>query len=125
MVVGKKPEGLKIGVKRFTPKKPTSLTDELNTKSEDAWFLENAIINENDTIGICWDQTDLPMLSFYQNGTLLASSSITRIRPANDLYPAFSIVEGSTCDIIFDGSNFINKPPASRFKNIVCATSLL
>ena len=125
VVVGKNPSGLKIGVKRFQPKKPSPLTGELDPKSGDAWILEGVELNEGDVIGVCWDQTDLPMLSFCRNGEFLSSGAITRIRPSNDLYPAISLSQDTTCEVIFNGDSFIKASPLPKFKMIVCATSLI
>mmetsp|Transcript_16923 Transcript_16923/g.25522 ORF Transcript_16923/g.25522 Transcript_16923/m.25522 type:complete len:201 (+) Transcript_16923:132-734(+) len=126
--VGKNPAGLKIGVKRFNPKKPSSLDGELDGSGEGdspSWCLSGVDLKEGDVIGICWDQTDLPMLSFLVNGEMNMSSSITRIRPANDIYPAVSIDSGSTCDLVFDGNHFKKAPQNSKFTMIVCASSLI
>lgn len=126
--VGKNPTGLKIGVVRFNSKKPTSLEETMNGSGEGttpSWCLHDVELKEGDIVGICWDQTDLPMLSFCLNGNLLATSSVTRIRPANDICPAVSVEEGSTCQVVFDGNNFAKQPPSSKFTMIVCATSLI
>ena len=76
-------------------------------------------------IGIYWDQTDLPMLSFYLNGELLLKKSINRIRPATDIYPAVSIADGSSCNIVFDAAGFKFPPKTKKFTMIVCATQLI
>eukprot|EP01041_Mallomonas_annulata_P003620 gene3620-7201_t len=125
VIVGKNPQGVKIGVRRYNAKKPTQITGELDNKAENAWYLEGANLVEGDVIGICWDQTDLPMLSFTHNGNMMTSGAITRIRPSNDLWPAVSLQQGSTCEVIFDGDGFVKKPPSSKFSMIVCATSLI
>jgi hypothetical protein len=126
--VGKNPNGLKIGVVRFNAKKPTSLEEPMDGKGEGvtpSWCLSETELHEGDIVGICWDQTDLPMLSFCINGNLIATGSVTRIRPANDLAPAVSVEEGTTCEIVFDGNHFVKPPPSSKFTMIVCATSLI
>mmetsp|Transcript_3985 Transcript_3985/g.4067 ORF Transcript_3985/g.4067 Transcript_3985/m.4067 type:complete len:199 (-) Transcript_3985:76-672(-) len=125
VVVGKNPEGLKIGIKRFNAKKKTPLTGELDSKAEDAWYLENFKYQEGDVIGVCWDQTDLPMVSFCHNGELVGTGAINRIRPSIDLFPAVSLANGATCEVIYNGDNFIKAPPSNKFKMIVCASSLI
>lgn len=125
IVVGKNPEGLRIGIKRYNAKKKAPLTGALDTKSDDAWYLEDIKYQEGDVIGVCWDQTDLPMVSFCHNGVLLGTGAINRIRPSIDLYPAISLQNGATCEVIFDGESFMKAPPSNKFKMIVCATSLI
>lgn len=127
---GKNPQGIKIGVVRFNNKKPTSLEEQMDGKGDGvtpSWCFDDPTIQlkEGDVIGVCWDQTDLPMLSFCLNGNLLPTGAVTRIRPAVDICPAISLQEGSTCDIVFDGNYFLKPPPSSKFTMIVCATSLI
>lgn len=126
--IGKNPNGIKIGVVRFNSKKPTSLEEVMNGNGEGttpSWCLSDVELKEGDIVGVCWDQTDLPMLSFCLNGNLLPTGSVTRIRPANDICPAISVEEGSTCEVVFDGNYFLKPPPSSKFTMIVCATSLI
>jgi hypothetical protein len=126
--VGKNPNGIKIGVVRYNSKKPTSLEEPMVGGGEGvtpSWCLSETELKEGDVVGICWDQTDLPMLSFYINGNLNVTGSVTRIRPANEICPAVSVEEGSSCEIVFDGNHFLKPCPSSKFTMIVCATSLI
>jgi len=128
--VGSQPTGLCVGVKRFNPKKPAKLTgslDDAPTAEEDApaWYFKGPALKTGDIIGVYWDQTDLPMLSFSLNGDIIPEASILRIRPAVDIVPAVSCQQGSTCEIIFDGNNFIKPPKSSKFKMIISAKSLI
>jgi hypothetical protein len=126
--VGKNPAGVRIGVKRVNVKKPPPLDGLLDGNGEGespSWCLTDVDLVEGDIIGVCWDQTDLPMVSFCRNGDMMFEGAITRIRPANDVCPAVSIDEGSTCDIVFDGEHFRKPPPSAKFSMIVCATSLI
>lgn len=131
VVVGSNPAGLNIGAKRFNPKKPVSLDGYIGENVNDSapsWCLDKSLIDlkEGDVIGICWDQTDLPMLSFSVNGEYNPMrGSVNRIRPANDVSPAVSVTNGATCELIFDGRQFKKSPPSSKFTSIVCATSLI
>lgn len=129
VVVGAIPAGLKIGIKRHNLKKQPSIEDghlDGNTDGESpSWILKDEKLQEGDVIGVHWDQTDLPMLSFTKNGDFLDRESINRVRPANDIVPAVSLQNGSTCQVIFDGNSFKQKPHGSRFKMIVCATNLI
>lgn len=108
--VGLNPEDLRIGLRRYSLKSPVpldgTLDDEAN-KSESFYLkLENegdTILKTGDVVGVYWDQTDLPMLSFTINNKPIDSASILRVRPATDVYPAISVQNGATCDVIFDG----------------------
>lgn len=136
--LGSNPAGITVGVKRFTAKKSiedislnTALDDsnESEGKVQTSWYLSwedlDVAPKQGDCIGIYWDQTDLPMVSFSLNGEMLHSASINRIRPSQDIHPAVSLKAGSTCDVIFDGDNFICPPKSKKFGPIVCATSLI
>lgn len=102
------------------------LDDAANLSPEQiSWYLESTELKEGDVVGVYWDQTDFPMLNFSLNGKLIPNSSVNRIRPSQDIFPAVSIQAGSICEIGFDGDNFIYPPVASKFKGIVCATSLI
>jgi hypothetical protein len=131
--IGENPIGVKVGVKRFNSKKPASLTGNLDdppSTNEDspAWYFKpptGTTLKTGDVIGIYWDQTDLPMLSFSLNGNIIPEASILRIRPAVDIVPAVSVKQGGTCEMIFDGNHFLNQPKSSKFKMIISAKSLL
>jgi hypothetical protein len=90
-----------------------------------SWVLDSSLLAEGDVIGVRWDQTDLPMLSFLKNGKVVDSASVNRVRPAIDIFPAISLEEGSSCQIIFDGKSFKYPPVGTKFKMIVCATNLI
>ena len=121
VVVGKDAANLKIGVVRFdskTQKKAPNL-------DKDAWALDKETLKEGDVIGVHWDQTDLPMLSFTKNGERCVSS-VNRIRPSNNIYAAVEATSAKvTCQVVFDGRHFKSKPLASKFSAIVCATSII
>lgn len=119
---------VKIGIKRFNKKKPSSLEGGLDDSADadsPSWCLKDVELKEGDVIGVYWDQTDLPMLSFSLNGKLLSDCSVTRVRPANDVYPAVSVRGDGACEVIFDGSLFQYPPISSKFKMIICSTSLI
>jgi hypothetical protein len=72
---GKSPEGVRIGVKRYNKKKSPDFSlalgdgeEEKDSSETTSWYLKNAELKEGDVIGVYWDQTDLPMLSFSLNG---------------------------------------------------------
>jgi hypothetical protein len=126
--IGNKPECVCVGIKRFNTKKPVSLDESLAVDSTTAWLFNNegTELKKGDVIGVYWDQTDLPMLSFSLNGELLLDSSINRIRPAIDIIPAVSVESGSTCEMIFDGNHFLYPPTSNgKFKMIICASNLI
>lgn len=133
--LGSNPTSVTIGVKRYKGKGvdfDSALDDEneQERKVQTSWFLNwkylSAAPKEGDVIGIYWDQTDLPMISFSLNGEMLpTSTSINRIRPSNDVHPAVSVKTGASCEVIYDGDNFLFPPKSKKFGPIVCATSLI
>lgn len=119
---------VRIGIKRYNKKKPTSLEgglDDTTDADSPSWWLKDIALKEGDVIGVYWDQTDLPMLSFSLNGSLLSDCSVTRVRPANDVYPAVSVCGEGSCEVVFDGTHFQYPPISSKFKMIICSTSLI
>ncbi len=118
-----------VGVKRFNPKAPSdlslSLEDCEEDKSSPAWYLKGAEIHNGDVIGVYWDQTDLPMLSFTINGKLSHEAAVNRIRPSNEVYPALSIRGDAKCKVIFDEAHFKYPPIAAKFKMIICSKSII
>ena len=121
VMLGKNPENVKIGVVRFDPKtdkKPTPI-------SKDKWQLEDDSLKEGDVVGIHWDQTDLPMLSFTKNGDRI-TSSVNRIRPSNNIYAAVELASANaSATLVFDGRFFDFEPLASKFGAIVSATNII
>lgn len=128
-VGAKNPTNVLIGVKQFSPKKNINLDTQLSDPADPvspSWYLkgDSLSLKENDVIGIHWDQTDLPMISFTLNGKILSFGDVNRVKPANDIYPAVSITDAE-CELIFD-DNCFNFPAKSRkFQMIVCATSII
>eukprot|EP01038_Epipyxis_sp_PR26KG_P004749 gene4749-6661_t len=125
-------ENIRVGVKRCNKKVSSKslnggLDDELkDDDSSPSWFFkEFSQAKVGDVVGVYWDQTDLPMLSFSLNGKMMDDSSVTRIRPSSDMYPAVSVKGDGECLLIFDGTNFSYPPISNKFKMIVCATSLI
>jgi len=120
--------GILIGVKRLQDKQQaTKLLDNcFSEEATDCWYLKDVTYKKGDVIGIFWDQTALPMLSFSLNGSLLPDdTSILRIRPANDIVPAISLQDSCSCDVIFDANTFQYPPKSSKFGQIICATSII
>jgi hypothetical protein len=119
---------IQVGVKRYNKKHPSNLNGSLETTSADAespsWLLTGAVLKEGDVVGVYWDQTDLPMLSFTLNGKSLPAASVNRIRPSGEIYPAVSLSSG-TCSMVFDDDHFRHPSIASKFKMIICSTSLI
>lgn len=118
--------GVKIGFKKCKVKTFPSLDGILDTddKESPAWIYNGKQLKENDVIGVYWDQTDLPMVSFSLNGVEEPSANINRIRPANEIFPAISL-QDSSCQLIFDEKYFNFQPKSKKFKMIVCASSLI
>ena len=131
VTVGKNPKACQVGIKRFVKKKPTSLNSVLKVDEKDntGWILDvgklDDKLKEGQVIGIHWDQSDLPMVSFTVDGKLHPNASISRIRPSIDLYPAVSVTDGATAELAFNEEAFQKKPWASKFRMIVSATNML
>eukprot|EP01035_Chromulina_nebulosa_P021464 gene21464-27802_t len=124
--VGKNPIDTRIGMIRFNKKNPCDMNITLDKLESDssAWYFKGLELKEGDVIGIHWDQTDLPMVSFTVNGVDTPTSSINRIRPAQEIFPAVSVINGSA-EFIFEDKHFVFKPKNKKFSMIVCATSLI
>lgn len=123
-VIVKEPEGCKVGIKKYT--KSEQLTGLLK-EEETAWLFDAAKhpLREGDVVGVYWDQTALPMLSFTVNGVQDPSISINRVRPAVDVYPACSVTGNSIVDMSFNSSNFKFPPTSKKFSMIICASQLI
>lgn len=130
VTVGKNPEKVQIGVKRFIvhgedDKVSLLLQNTLDAEEKDTFYLKGISLKEGDVVGIFWDQTDLPMLTFSVNGLRLGSEfEYNRIRPTNDIYPAVSVTSGGNCCVVFDGNHFAY-PPEKKFHAIVCAANII
>ena len=131
VTLGNNPKGCRVGIMRYNKKKAISLDGILQTndKSLSSWILNPEDLDEElqpgSVIGIHWDQSDFPMVSFTIDGRLHSKASITRIRPANDLYPALSVEKDASAQIAFNEVAFQKKPWAPKFRMIVSATSML
>eukprot|EP01031_Cornospumella_fuschlensis_P028270 gene28270-34137_t len=90
-----------------------------------SFFFDPTLINDGDVVGVFWDQTDMPMLSFTVNGKVLHSQSVNRIRPSQDLYASISVSGDAEAVVVFDEANFKFPPISSKFKMIICSTSLI
>lgn len=124
-----KAKGVQIGVKRYIKKQSNDLNKNLSSTKNDSdcpsWLLENTELKDGDVVGIYWDQTDLPMLSFTVNGNEIFNASINRIRPSTDIFPAVSLENNSECTLIFDETQFKYPSKSSKFKMIICSTSII
>lgn len=129
-------DDVQIGLKKFSPKRPVSLDGQLTGDNDGKgsapqWALKREFLPQGqklkagDVVGVHWDQTDFPMVCFTLNGTFLPNASITRIRPAQDIYPAVSVSGEGEVEARFAGGTFEHSPMASKFTPIVCATNLI
>jgi len=128
--IGKRPGGVKVGVRRFNAKRATPLGGALGEEGTEAWSLPKfgdggKDLEEGDVVSVFWDQTDLPLVSYTVNGVSYPEASVKRIRPSADMYPACSVEEGSTCELVFDGEHFKHQPPGSKWRQVICATNLI
>jgi hypothetical protein len=77
-------DNIKVGVKRYNAKKNVDLTGQLDSPNESfpgfCFSSHKTVLKAGDVIGVHWDQTDLPMLSFTVNGVEVRSN-ILDIRP--------------------------------------------
>ena len=119
-------DGVRGGVKRYYPKQSNNLNELLDANHPDspAWYLSGKTLKDGDVIGIYWDQTDLPMLSFTLNGKEVFENNVNRIRPSGDVFPAVS-VENSTCQFVFDEKLFSFPPKSKKFRQIICSMSII
>lgn len=62
--VKENPKGVRIGLMRYNDKVSVSLEGSLVADPENCWVLNhnNIDLRTDDIIGVCWDQTDFPML---------------------------------------------------------------
>lgn len=137
------PNDIQIGIQRYDQKSPCPLTGKLiansgdnnsnsggnsgNNNGNSTWIFNNNNyqLKTDDVISIYWDQTDLPMLNFAINGVIQYDNNVNRIRPSNNVFPAVSVENNSSCQLIFEERNFHHKPVSSKFPMIVCATSII
>jgi len=88
--------------------------------------LDKIDLKEGDVVGVYWDQTDMPMLSFALNGEKISDQySTNRIRPTQDIYPAVSVKKDSTSCVMFDGQTFAYPPSSTKFGAIICSTNII
>ena len=126
--LGKNPKGVKVGVKRYNKKGSYDLEKKLDDDADPnspSWYLSDVAVKTGDIVEVYWDQTDRPMLSFSVNGEVISTADVSRIRPSNDIHPAISVAKDSSCQVFFDGQHFVNEPKSSKFKMIICSTSLI
>ena len=77
----------------------------------------------NDVIGVAFCQSDMPMLSFYHNGTSISIYDVDKVR--GTVRPAISVEHGASAEFIFEEESFKYSPPNSRCCELIAATSVL
>jgi hypothetical protein len=77
----------------------------------------------NDIIGVAFCQSDMPMLSFYHNGSPISMYDVNKVR--GTVRPAISVENGAVAEFIFEEENFKHSPPNSRCCELIAATSVL
>ena len=124
-LIGKNTSCINIWIKKYS--KNDSLNEVLNNTGEGTWLFDMSKrpLKEGDVVGLYWDQTALPMLSFSLNGEPVPECSINRVRPAVDVYPAVSVDQDASVKIIFNSSHFKFPPKSKKFSMIICATQLI
>ena len=86
-------------------------------------------LKKNDTVGVCFDQSDLPMLVLLVNNEL-TSHHVTRVRGA--VYPFVAFTSGSpdkgstttAVSLVFRGGKFRGEMPG-KFNVVMAASSLI
>lgn len=127
--VGDNPSNVCVGIKRGDKNLNGYLdADESGTAqpNDESWYFKTTEgLKKGDVIGVYWDQSALPMLSFTLNGKDVSDASFLRVRPANNVLPAVSVRDLSSCELIFDGHHFIHQSKSPKFGMIISATSLI
>lgn len=129
ITINKDALSVEVGVMRFkkgcNADLSKSLSDYQGNDIAPAWILDSKLYKEGDVVGVYWDQTDIPMVSFTVNGKLIADAAVMRIRPSTDVYAAVSVRNRGEALVSFDESGFKHPPISSKFKMIICSTSLI
>ena len=88
--------------------------DEVTVDFEGGKFLKT---RPNDVIGVAFCQSDMPMLSFYHNGTPISMYDVDKVR--GTVRPAISVEQGASAEFIFDEESFKHSPPNSTVRQLV------
>jgi len=110
-------------------KTAASLKDPPESFTDPLFIVSLPGLKKNDTIGLCFDQSDLPMLTFRINDEI-TSHHITRVRGAVFPFVAFSAGnpdKGATTtavSMVFKGARFRSKMP-TKFDTVLAASNLL
>jgi hypothetical protein len=125
VIISKNPSECKLGVKKFS--KGDGNLDGTLSVGDATWLFDDSKhpLKEGDVVGLYWDQTDLPMLSFTVNGQQVPACAVNRVRPAVDIFPVVSVSGDSVVEISFNASNFKTPPKSKKFSMIICATQLI
>ena len=100
--------------------KDDKVDEEVTVDFEDAKVLKT---RAGDVIGVAFCQSDIPMLSFFHNGTPITMYDVNKVR--GTVRPAISIENGASAEFIFEEENFKHSPPNSRCCELIAATSVL
>jgi hypothetical protein len=82
-------------------------------------------IQDDDTIGVAVQQSDLPMVQFLINGEPVHEVAINRFR--GTIFPSVFLPAGENIKVTlaFDENNFRQFPPHARFGPVILATSII
>eukprot|EP00981_Chlorochromonas_danica_P011602 scaffold4140_cov178-Ochromonas_danica.AAC.15 len=129
VVVSKGVQEVAVGLlrarKNQLPDLSKSLSDYKDHETSQAWLLDPSFLKEGDVVGVYYDQTDMPMVTFTINHEIVAAATIHRIRPSNDIYPAVSVSGQGQVKVIFDESAFRYPSLSPKFRMVLSSTSLL
>lgn len=82
-------------------------------------------VSNGDIVGVCVQQSDLPMVQLFLNGEPLSDRSVNRFR--GTVYPSVFLPEneGLSLRIVFNDTDFKKSPPSSRFSPVMVARGLV
>eukprot|EP00300_Choanocystis_sp_HF-7_P025058 c2670_g1_i2.p1 GENE.c2670_g1_i2~~c2670_g1_i2.p1 ORF type:complete len:161 (-),score=39.45 c2670_g1_i2:110-592(-) len=118
-VVVVRPGTISAGLSKHDPSQIESTIGEGTQSFGSTWTAQE--LKEGDVIGICFQQSDFPMLSFTLNGLVDDGRSVKRFR--GDTFPAVTVKDSA--QIRFEFDNFKYQPPTSRFVAVMVAKNML
>mmetsp|Transcript_32763 Transcript_32763/g.46555 ORF Transcript_32763/g.46555 Transcript_32763/m.46555 type:complete len:137 (-) Transcript_32763:192-602(-) len=88
-------------------------------------LMKKVPINDEDTVGVAVQQSDLPMIQFLVNGEPLHKLAINRFR--GQVFPAIYLPSGENvkATLVLNEENFKELAPSARFGPIIAAIGLI
>lgn len=90
-------------------------------------FMRTISVSNEDTVGIAVQQSDLPMVQFFQNGEPLHDLAINRFRGTvyPSIYLSAATSEGLSVGMVFNESDFQEMAPNVRFGPVIVARGII